>query len=434
MADIDKIYHDLTGVDIEMQRLLWDERGKGYYGEYLVFKELYPKLKGYCKILMNLQIPTGDGRTTEIDLLLIHETGLYVFEMKHYKGTIYGKSYEQKWTQYFRTAPNSHFYNPVLQNQYHINALQKMFPGIPVHSFIVFTSPECDLRVECHELDITVCLLRNLYIPLSILETRDKIIDLNRVDGIFQELAVFSPMTAKPVTVDGNTVPFHDYINNIINDFHSEQEKVKNAYLTSVKTEQRKTRAAIITAVIACLACAAVCLFACFQYRAYADNQITAAEQQLNAFAQKFEHVGEYNNGNVILKEGFITASDVHLSKSNDFENTVNLSFTLNWNGETCNAIISRDTKIIVILTDGSVKEYNLKEVTFPYATSDLYIGKGNVFYGAYTTYQVPIHELYGIKIGDIAYIKLSGLDIWITTEGSYKPVIVGSGYEVRIY
>ena len=164
-------YRNLTGVDIEMQRLLWDERGKGYYGEYLVFKKLYPKLSGCCKILMNLQVPAGDGRTTEIDLLLIHETGLYVFEMKHYKGTIYGKSHEQKWTQYFRTAPNSRFYNPVLQNQYHIKALQKMFPGIPVYSFIVFTSPECDLRVECNELDtmiLAALILHEQFTPKSI--------------------------------------------------------------------------------------------------------------------------------------------------------------------------------------------------------------------------------------------------------------------------
>ena len=80
MANIDEVYRNLTGVNIEMQRLLWDERGKGYYGEYLVFKKLYPKLSGCCKILMNLQIPTGDGRTTEIDLLLIHETGLLPIE------------------------------------------------------------------------------------------------------------------------------------------------------------------------------------------------------------------------------------------------------------------------------------------------------------------------------------------------------------------
>lgn len=89
--DIKETYKQLTGVDIEKQKYLWDERGKGYYGEFLVFCELYKYIAGKCKLLMNLQIPVDSQKTTEIDLIMIHETGLYVFEIKHYKGTIYGK-------------------------------------------------------------------------------------------------------------------------------------------------------------------------------------------------------------------------------------------------------------------------------------------------------------------------------------------------------
>ena len=37
MTDINQLYSDLTGVNIEEQKMLWNERGKGYYGEYLVF-------------------------------------------------------------------------------------------------------------------------------------------------------------------------------------------------------------------------------------------------------------------------------------------------------------------------------------------------------------------------------------------------------------
>ena len=82
---METIYGNLTSVDIEEQKRIWDERGKGYYGEYLLLTELYRHIKGQCKILMNLNVPTAAGKTTEIDLLMIHETGLYVFEAKHYK-------------------------------------------------------------------------------------------------------------------------------------------------------------------------------------------------------------------------------------------------------------------------------------------------------------------------------------------------------------
>ena len=90
-----KEYKQLTGVDIEAQKRLWDERGKGYYGEYLVFNKLFDAIPGCGKIIMNLQIPGSYGNTTELDLVFIHETGVYVFEIKHYKGTIYGKTEDE---------------------------------------------------------------------------------------------------------------------------------------------------------------------------------------------------------------------------------------------------------------------------------------------------------------------------------------------------
>ena len=63
--DIKNIYEQLTSVDIKKQQQIWDERGKGYYGEYLLFCELYKCVPGNCKILMNLNIPTEKEKTTE---------------------------------------------------------------------------------------------------------------------------------------------------------------------------------------------------------------------------------------------------------------------------------------------------------------------------------------------------------------------------------
>lgn len=426
MANIDEIYRDLTGVDIETQRLLWDERGKGYYGEYLVFKKLYPELTGCCKILMNLQIPTGDGKTTEIDLLLIHETGLYVFEMKHYKGTIYGKASDQKWTQYFRTAPNSHFYNPILQNQYHIKALQKMFPDIPIHSLIVFTSLECDLRVECNELDITVCQLGNLYIPLRLLETRNKLFDINRIDGIFNELVSFSPITTKPVAVDGESVPFHQYINTIVKDFYDEKDNVKNAYLAAEKTERKKTIATITTAAISVVVCILLSVFACSQYRAYADSQIAAAEQELSEFAQKFEHVPAFNNGNLMFSGNLIKVSNVVLEPSSDVYNTTIVSCTLTHTGTDYGIFTNQDTAITIILKDGTVKECKVFNEKYPYS-SDVYLGN-------YWTKESSIlpHEFYNTVIEDIAYIKLTNVGVW--TYVQHQRQTLSTTYEIELY
>lgn len=61
MSDLDQIYFDATSVNINEQIDLWDKRGIGYYGEYMLFSDLYKHVNGQCKILMNLNIPVSDG-------------------------------------------------------------------------------------------------------------------------------------------------------------------------------------------------------------------------------------------------------------------------------------------------------------------------------------------------------------------------------------
>lgn len=51
---------------------------KGNYGEFLTFNYL-EKLNTSNKIMTNLYIPKEDGTTTEIDVIMIEATGIYVF-------------------------------------------------------------------------------------------------------------------------------------------------------------------------------------------------------------------------------------------------------------------------------------------------------------------------------------------------------------------
>ena len=61
---------------------------KGLHGEFLTFKCL-ESLLGYKKFLFNLYIPKEGGGTTELDVILLHESGIYVFESKNYSGWIF---------------------------------------------------------------------------------------------------------------------------------------------------------------------------------------------------------------------------------------------------------------------------------------------------------------------------------------------------------
>ena len=51
---------------------------KGLLGEFSTYKCLEP-LSGYKRYLFNLYIPKSNGETTELDIVLLNESGIYVF-------------------------------------------------------------------------------------------------------------------------------------------------------------------------------------------------------------------------------------------------------------------------------------------------------------------------------------------------------------------
>lgn len=77
------------------------------------------------KIFQNVYIPKSDGDgTTEIDILLVHESGFYVFESKNIYGKLYGDLKSPKWVCYYGKS-NQKFCNPINQNSMHIKHLEK---------------------------------------------------------------------------------------------------------------------------------------------------------------------------------------------------------------------------------------------------------------------------------------------------------------------
>lgn len=49
--------------------------------------------------IANCYIPKTDGTTAEIDIIMVHPTGVYVFESKNYSGYIFGSLNQKMWTQ-----------------------------------------------------------------------------------------------------------------------------------------------------------------------------------------------------------------------------------------------------------------------------------------------------------------------------------------------
>lgn len=120
-------------------------RNLGKFGEILTGLEL-KRVDGNHRVLRNLYVPYK-GKTSEIDLVMVHEKGVFVFESKNYSGWIFGTAEQQYWTQSLPNGEKNRFYNPVLQNAAHIAALSEYLkiPRKEFFSYIVF-SERCSLK------------------------------------------------------------------------------------------------------------------------------------------------------------------------------------------------------------------------------------------------------------------------------------------------
>lgn len=88
----------------------------------------------------NLVLPTPQGGWTEIDQLLITCYGIFVLEVKNYRGWIFGTPDQPNWTvQHFRRKHQ--FMNPIHQNAKHCRAVAALL-GLPqsqVRSVVAFS-------------------------------------------------------------------------------------------------------------------------------------------------------------------------------------------------------------------------------------------------------------------------------------------------------
>lgn len=98
-------------------------------------------------VYKNLYIKRKNNRYTEIDILAVHQAGVLIFECKDYNGWIFGEENRHTWYQTFKTGDSYEFYNPIFQNQIHINAVKHLLKhyNMPYYSIIVFNDT-CELK------------------------------------------------------------------------------------------------------------------------------------------------------------------------------------------------------------------------------------------------------------------------------------------------
>lgn len=119
---------------------------KGSFGEVLT--KYFAKLSTDAIILHDILID-GDGESTsQIDLIMIAEIGIYVVEVKNYMDArIYGDGKKSTWYCY-RGGQKYNFYSPLKQNKKHIQYLKSFltdYGEIPYYSLITMLCADCKI-------------------------------------------------------------------------------------------------------------------------------------------------------------------------------------------------------------------------------------------------------------------------------------------------
>lgn len=148
-------------------------QNKGQVGETQIYKVL-ERLEGQKAIISNCYLPMKDSGTTEVDLILIHESGIYVIESKNYSGWIFGSENQKYWTQSLPSrggqTEKHQFYNPIWQNRTHVQCLKSLLQNnkVPYYSYVVFGN-DCEIK-DLHLVGDKCCVTYCRYLLKEISE------------------------------------------------------------------------------------------------------------------------------------------------------------------------------------------------------------------------------------------------------------------------
>ena len=169
---------------------------KGDRGERIVSSKLFNLPSDYL-ILNDVLLRRPNGSTTQIDHIVIAMSGIFVIETKNYSGKVYGSENSDYWKEYFNWfsrvwykyghhSESYSFYNPIKQNQGHINALRKLlssYENLPFFSIIVFSND-----AELHVNSSSALILQWRYLDAAILKFNHSYLTEDQVHSIYQTI------------------------------------------------------------------------------------------------------------------------------------------------------------------------------------------------------------------------------------------------------
>ena len=154
----------------------------GKLGEIRVSNKL-KSIKG-AYVINNLIFTAHEGKTCQIDHVVVCNKGIFVIETKTYAGRIYGDDSRTEWTQVLQYGRfKNKFYSPVKQNMTHIYELSKRLNNIYLYNCVVFVNNntayiESEYTFPLSKIKSFILNQKHLYTDYEVTKFVEKIEDL----------------------------------------------------------------------------------------------------------------------------------------------------------------------------------------------------------------------------------------------------------------
>ena len=159
-----------------------------FYIGNLAEQALISDLKNYGidpkAVFHNLYVRKSNGKYAQIDVVVLTNRGLIVFEVKNYSGWIFGNEQQKYWTQVLAYGKCKYkLYNPIMQNAEHIRALRQNLPqnpSIPIYSIVVFYGSAKLKNISCSSHDTYLIYSNSICDVLQSIKKKPLIKDFNK--------------------------------------------------------------------------------------------------------------------------------------------------------------------------------------------------------------------------------------------------------------
>ena len=145
----------------------------GWFGEHWTKQSLDVLDKNKYIVLNDIMISVN-GKTHQIDHIVLSKYGIFVIETKQYNGYIKGSKYDKKWVRYIKGKEPIYYTNPIRQNYGHVKAICELLNigENKVFNIVCIPSNNVKLNIE-HDGELTT----GLTINDKITSYKDEIID-----------------------------------------------------------------------------------------------------------------------------------------------------------------------------------------------------------------------------------------------------------------